>query len=166
MTFVDLVVGDAVFIDANTLVYHFGAHPSLGAACKDLLERIARREIDGLTSTHVLSDVAHRIMTLEAMARFGWPSAGIAHRLRQHPTDVQQLSGFRQAIDEIPQFGIQVLPVSLPMVADAASLSQQYGLLSGDALIVAVMHAQGLNKLASHDADFDRVPGLTRYAPA
>ena len=34
-----------------------------------------------------------------------------------------------------------------------------------DALIVGVMLAHGLTRLASSDADFDRVPGLTRYAP-
>jgi predicted nucleic acid-binding protein len=39
-------------------------------------------------------------------------------------------------------------------------------LLSNDALIVAVMRAQGLTNVASHDADFDRVPGITRYGPA
>jgi predicted nucleic acid-binding protein len=38
--------------------------------------------------------------------------------------------------------------------------------LSGDALIVAFMRHHGLTHLASHDADFDRVPGLTRYSPA
>jgi predicted nucleic acid-binding protein len=38
--------------------------------------------------------------------------------------------------------------------------------LTNDALIVAVMQAHGLTNLASHDADFDRVPGITRYAPA
>jgi hypothetical protein len=27
-------------------------------------------------------------------------------------------------------------------------------------------NTHGLSKLASHDAVFDRVPGLTRYAPA
>jgi hypothetical protein len=31
--------------------------------------------------------------------------------------------------------------------------------------VVAVMHANGLTNLASADADFDRVPALTRYAP-
>jgi predicted nucleic acid-binding protein len=30
---------------------------------------------------------------------------------------------------------------------------------------VALMQHQGLTRLASHDADFDRVPGITRYAP-
>jgi predicted nucleic acid-binding protein len=44
--------------------------------------------------------------------------------------------------------------------------SRLTGLLSNDALIVAVMQASGLTKLASNDADFDRVPGITRYAPA
>ena len=39
------------------------------------------------------------------------------------------------------------------------------GLLTNDGLIVAVMQAHGLTKIASNDADFDRVPGLTRYAP-
>ena len=46
------------------------------------------------------------------------------------------------------------------------ALSQQIGLLTNDALIVAVMRANGLTKIASNDADFDRVPGITRYAPA
>ena len=64
------------------------------------------------------------------------------------------------------QLGIQVLMIPPHLIAAAASLSQQTGLLSNDALIVAAMHANGLTRLASNDADFDRVPGLTRYAPA
>jgi predicted nucleic acid-binding protein len=30
---------------------------------------------------------------------------------------------------------------------------------------VALMQAQGLDKIATSDSDFDRVPGITRYAP-
>ena len=129
------------------------------------MERIARREIFGVTSTHAVSDVAHRVMTMEAMAKYGWPVAGIGRRLRRHPVDVQSLSRFRQAVEEIPQFGIQVVPVSQPLISAATIISQQIGLLCGDALIVAVMQSHGLTDLASHDADFDRVPGVTRYAP-
>jgi len=44
-------------------------------------------------------------------------------------------------------------------------VSQQTGLLTNDALIIAVMQAHGLTNLASSDTDFDRVPGLTRYGP-
>jgi predicted nucleic acid-binding protein len=52
------------------------------------------------------------------------------------------------------------------VIDTAAGISQQTGLLSNDALIVAVMQANGLTRLASQDADFDRVPGFTRNAPA
>jgi predicted nucleic acid-binding protein len=41
-----------------------------------------------------------------------------------------------------------------------------FELLSGDGLIVAVLQANGLTHLASQDADFDRVPGIIRYAPS
>jgi predicted nucleic acid-binding protein len=90
MIFADLPGGASVFVDANTLVYHFQPHPVFGPACTDLVERI-------------------------------------------------DLAG----------------PVS-----------QHTGLLTNDALVVAVMQANGLTNLASNDADFDRASRLRRYAPA
>ena len=33
MTFADLVAGDAVFVDANTLLYHCTIDPVFGSAC-------------------------------------------------------------------------------------------------------------------------------------
>jgi len=165
MTFADIPAGLWLFVDANTLVYHFAAEPLLGPPCQRLLDRVNRGEIQGFTSTDVLSDVAHRLMTQEAIRRFAWPAAGIARRLWSNPSHVQQLSDFRAAIDELLRSGIQVLSIPPPLIATAAAISQQHGLLSGDALVVAVMRGHGLVNLASHDADFDRVPGLTRYAP-
>ena len=50
MTFADLVAGDAVFVDANTLTYHFQPHPVWGPPCNDLLQRIANQELAGFTS--------------------------------------------------------------------------------------------------------------------
>ncbi len=157
--------GASVFVDANTLVYHLVPHPDLGPACRNLFERVARDDVVAFTSAHVASNVAHRIMTLEAIERFGWPLAGVARRMLRHRECVQQLTRFRQVVDEIPAFGIQVLPITMRLVSSAAAISQQHGLLSGDALVVAVMREYGLMNLASHDADFDVVPGLARYAP-
>ena len=51
------------------------------------------------------------------------------------------------------------------LVESAALMSSQYELLTGDGLIVAIMRFSGLSNLASNDADFDRVPGITRYSP-
>ena len=45
MTFQDLVQGDAIFVDANTFVYHFAPDPTWGAACGHLLQRIQNQEL-------------------------------------------------------------------------------------------------------------------------
>jgi predicted nucleic acid-binding protein len=104
-------------------------------------------------------------MTLEAINTKGWPPAGIAARLRKHHGEIPTLNVYRQAIARIPLLGIQVLPLIHLEVEAATQLSHQYELLTGDALIVAVMRRHGLTNLASADDDFDRVPGITRYAP-
>jgi predicted nucleic acid-binding protein len=105
-------------------------------------------------------------MTFEAAAVLGWAPTRIVQRLKQAPHELGKLRAFRQAVEDIPGLGVQVLTIPAHLVARAAALSQQTGLLNNDALIVAVMQHHGLTKLASNDADFDHVPGLTRYAPA
>ncbi|MDZ7618629.1 MAG: type II toxin-antitoxin system VapC family toxin [Patescibacteria group bacterium] len=119
-----------------------------------------------MTSTHVLINVAHRLMTIEAMVAYGWPASGIAYRLQRHSDEVQKLTAFRRSVEQVPALGIHVLPVTLDQVVSATGISQRNGLLSGDALLVAALHAHRLTHLASHDADFDKVPGIKRYAPA
>jgi predicted nucleic acid-binding protein len=137
MTFADLLRGESVFLDANPLVYYFGAHLQFGPASKQLIERIEHHELAAFTSTHVLSEAAHHLMTLEASAVFGWTSKVVQH-LKQDPAKLQQLGKFRQAVERVLQLGIQVLAIPPTLVATAAELSQKHGLLSNDALIVAV----------------------------
>jgi predicted nucleic acid-binding protein len=79
---------------------------------------------------------------------------------------VKQLTRARQALDEIQSARINFLPINTAQVFTASDLTQQTGLLYGDALIVAVMRDHGIAQLASLDADFDGVPGLARYSPA
>ena len=75
MTFDDLQSGDSVFVDANTLIYHFINHAKYGGPCTRLVERIENQEIEGFSISHCLADVAHRVMTIEAMGRLGWSIA-------------------------------------------------------------------------------------------
>ena len=104
-------------------------------------------------------------MTIEAADRFGWPVQGIANRLRRHPAEVQQLVLPRRGLDEINAARVSVLAIDPPFVALAIDACRQTGLLYGDALTVTVMQRHGLTHLASLDADFDRVPGISRYTP-
>src|SRR5947209_6681325 len=145
MIFADIPVGVAVFVDANSFVYHFIADPTFGAACTMLLDRIENQDFMGVTSAHVLNEMAHRLMTLEAQQRFGCPAAGMANRLKRHPADVQQLSWHKRGIDEVRAIGIRVLPVEGGDVSLAADVCGQYGLLSNDALVVVLMRRHGLS---------------------
>jgi predicted nucleic acid-binding protein len=166
MNFAAIPHGESAFVDANTFIYHFSSHATYGVACTDFLERIARQDLVGFTSGHVLTNVAHRLMTIEAIATLGWPEAGIASRLKRHHAEIANLNRHRLAIDQIAAFGIQVIPITHALVASAALVSQQHQLLSGDALVVAAMQSLGVTNIATEDADFDRVPGITRYAPS
>lgn len=166
MILADIPAGTPVFVDANILLFAVTNDALHGSASTTFLDRVENQEITAITSTHVLGEVVHRLMTIEACDRFAWPVQGIANRLRRHPAEVQQLIRARQAFDEITTARVKTIAITLPHVSVAIDVARQTGLLHGDALIVAVMREQGLSHLASLDADFDRVPGLTRYAPS
>jgi hypothetical protein len=123
MIFDDIPDGAAVFIDANTLVFHFTAHPKYGSGCARLLKRIEQSLLQAFVSSHVLSDTSHRLMTVEAMNHFNWPAAGLAARWQRNSSHIPQLRLHRQALHKIIQIGIRVLPVSGQHIIDAADVA-------------------------------------------
>jgi predicted nucleic acid-binding protein len=165
MIFADLASGDSVFVGANTLIYHFGPHPTFGTACRQLVQRIESQDLLGFTSTHTLGEVAHQLMIAEALTLPGWSAGKVKKRLRQQPAALQTLTGFRTAVETVLQSRITVWTIAPALLGSAVTISQQCSLLTNDALTVALMQANGLTRITSHDTDFDRVPGLTRYAP-
>jgi predicted nucleic acid-binding protein len=163
----DLVpAGAHVFVDANILVYHFQPHPGFGPMCHRFFERIERQDVEGYTATNLLGELAHRLMVIEAGTLPGWAGGKVLNRLKQQPDVVKQLTLFQTAVDAVLQSIIRVLTIPAVMMSTAAALSRQHGLLTNDAVILALMQAHRLTHLASHDAHFDALPGLTRYAPA
>ncbi len=165
MKFTEIPDGASVFVDANTFVYHFISEPVFGAAATAFLGRLESKEIKGHTTPHILAEASHRLMTLEACSVFGWPYKGIASRLRRNRQDIARLTRFRQAIAEIERLGLETIEVNAADVLHAAEISQRFGLLTNDAVAVAVMQRRGLRNLASNDEDFDRLPGITRFTP-
>lgn len=165
MTFDDLPSGATIFIDANCLVYAATSHANYGLPCQRLLTEIENKNMQGCTSAHVLGELSHRMMTIEAAMLFGRPMTGIANWLRRHPTEVKRLLRYRQSLDDLLAIPLPILAVAGTQVSRAADISLQHGLLTSDALIVAVMNDHGLTHLASNDPDFDSVPGIVRYAP-
>ena len=161
----DLPDGTECFLDANILYYHFVETPPHSEMCSDLLDRIASRRVVGMTSAHLVAEAVHKIMAAEAAARFGLGRAGLVTWLQRHPQSVRELRLSGEAAAEISSMGLLILPVDQSIVVEGANISQQLGLLTNDAMLVAQVRRQGLHDVATNDDDFCDVPGLTLWQP-
>lgn len=98
MTLAELIDDDNVFVDANVFIYHFGGR---SLACKTFLERCARRELLGGTSTLILAEVLHRLMIAEAIAKGLVTAKTAVRKLGEIPELVKQLTQYQGDVDKI-----------------------------------------------------------------
>lgn len=158
--------GETCFIDGNIFYYHYVETSTILESCTLFLERVACGLVNGYTSEHVLAEAIHKIMLSEAATRFELSRAGLAHWLAGHPDKISGLQLFREAAAEIAAMEIPLLPNGgTELLREATACSHELGLMTNDALIVAMMRRHGLTHLATNDDDFDRVPGLTVWKP-
>jgi len=162
MILADLRDSDHVFIDANIFIYHFGGR---SLECKAFLERCARRELLGYTSTPVLAEVLHRRMVAEAIAKGLVTARTAVRKLGETPELVKQLTQYQEDVNKILQMNLTILHLTLDIVKGSAEVRKGDGLLTNDSFVVACMREQGLTKLATANGDFDRVGGIEVYKP-
>lgn len=158
----ELPAGQTVFIDANIFIYHF---TGISQECSSFLERCERGELWGVTAVHILLEVLHRLMMIEAVTKGLVTSGNVVKKLREKPNVVKQLADYQTQTETISEMGIEVVGLTL----DALKISHPYrrrdGLLVNDSLTAAVMEAEGILDLATADPDFTRVEGLRVYSP-
>ena len=157
-----LPAGAGVFIDANIFLGHF---LNQSRPCTTFLERLWNREIAGLTSVLVVSEVRHGLLRAEVSARQRLPSRLGLRYLRDHPDVIARLPETRRALIELRSWPLRLVTVTHGQLWNACRLSERFGLLTNDALHLATMRAHHLTHLASNDTDFARVPGLTLWRP-
>jgi predicted nucleic acid-binding protein len=153
------------FIDANIFYYHAVETPPLSEPCSDLLRRVARGEVVGFTSVHVLAEAVHKAMLAEAAARFALTRTGLVGWLQRNPHRIAELHVFRELAAEFGRMALSVLAPDLALLEEAANVSASSHLLTNDATVIALMQREGLTDLVTNDDDFDGVPGLTVWKP-
>jgi predicted nucleic acid-binding protein len=104
-------------------------------------------------------------MLLEAIRTLGLVPRTAVRHLKEHPALVTQLTQYRVATTAIAAFNVTVAPVTPAHLPRAHQHCTQYGLLTNDALMLAVMATLGVADLASNDPDLTRIPGLTIWQP-
>lgn len=160
----DLPGGANCFVDANIFVYHFVELGQTSEACRAFLQRVLRSELEAVTTSACLADAVHRVMAIEAQGRFNLSSAAVAW-LQRNPQRICELSAFLDAAKQLEILPLRLLATDNRTIREAAEMSRQYGLLTNDATILALMRRQELTHLVTNDDDFDAIPGLTIWKP-
>jgi predicted nucleic acid-binding protein len=62
----DLRGGARVLVDASILIYHFSG---ISLECRAFLQRCESQQVEAFTGVHILLEVTHRLMVLEALQK-------------------------------------------------------------------------------------------------
>ena len=149
-------------MDATVFVYHFAGASS---ACRRFLDRAERRELKAFTSVAALAEVSHRLMMIEAVSRGLVTAGNVAKKLRRKPGAVKKLRTYHENVQRIPLMGVEVEPLDLKTLLNAADLRVAYGLMVNDSLMASTALSTGLQVIATADQDFERVPTLSVASP-
>ena len=160
------IVSDPIFIDANIFIYYATEHPRFADSCEDIIQRMEKREINGITSIFVLNEVLHKMMILEVCKKYDKTMGQAVGYLKKSPKIVSTLSNTRKNIREITNIaGLKIIEVPSQLFEKAVEFSWKYGLLTTDAFHVATMEQYGIEEIATFDKDFERVEFLTIWKP-
>ncbi|MFN8495196.1 MAG: type II toxin-antitoxin system VapC family toxin [Caldilineaceae bacterium] len=165
-TFSTIPARVTVMIDANILIYALFPQSRQHASCKHLLERGARSELALQLVVNTAADVIHRAMVLEVISQGKFQKSGDAVTyLKQTPQAVQQLTRYRTILSDITLAHIKILPLTYRDLHTSRQYRDNYGVMTNDSLILAVMQRERIQFLATNDSDFERVPGIAVRQP-
>ena len=153
----DLPEGSSIFVDANILIYHFSG---TSRECQAFLQRCESRQVEAFTGVHIVLEVSHRLMRLEALQRGLITGGQPARKLKEQPEIVKVLQAYNQSICQIPRLNIRVRAVTSTVIRASEGVRVQEGLMTNDSVSVSLMRHLGLTAIATADADFNNISGL------
>ena len=158
--------GTAIFIDANIFIYHFIAETAVSHQCTSLLKQVESNAINGFTSTIVLAEISHRLMVLETIEQYKLTPKNAVRFLKEHPEKVKPLEKHLNAVIEIREMGVKLLPMEGKDIFSSLELQRKYGLLTNDSINLHIMLRDSIFSLASNDLDFEEIDFITLYKPS
>jgi hypothetical protein len=130
-----------IFIDSNIPMYLVGASHAHKADAQRLLERCIAEQQRLVTDAEVLQEILHRYVAIDRRA------------------------AIQAAFDVLLGVVDHVFPVDASAVDRAKAIVLGNERFSArDALHLAVMEQQGIERILSFDAGFDGIPGVHRLA--
>ncbi len=166
-TFQQIPANVDVMLDANVVVYALFPQARFHEGCKQLLVRGAKEEIRLHLVVNTAADVIHRAMVLEVLAEGQFQkSADAVNHLKQNPQSIQNLTRYKTILHDLVQSRINILPLTYRDLHASKQYRDDYGLMTNDSIILAVMKREKFQYLATNDTDFARIPGIAIRVPS
>lgn len=154
----DIPAGSLCVVDTNILLY---AEQGVSAQAQRLVRRCASGELKAILPQTVWQELAHKLMLAEAMMRGLVSGANPAARLAAKPDAVRSLSLYRAKVTSLVELGFGFEPCELRDLTERAfELQERYGLLTNDAVVLAVALRLKADMLVSSDKAFRGVSEL------
>lgn len=154
--------GESVVIDANIFIY---AIQQESQQCKKLLVRCAEDEVTGILPAHILAEVMHILMMAEARDN-GWISGpNPAKQLTDKPDRVKALFRYESLIKDLLAINLSIASLEQEDFLTAMRIQRESGLMTNDALLVAIADRLRVQSIASADKKLQSLRGKIIYAP-
>lgn len=159
----DIPAGSLCVVDTNVLIY---AEQGMSPQAQRFVRRCSSGELKGVLPQTVWQELTHKLMLAEAMMRGLTSGGNPASRLASRPEAVRSLSLYRAKISSLIDLGFGFEPCLLDdLTGRAFALQEEYGLLTNDAVVLAVALRLKADALVSGDKGFQGIMGINLYTP-
>ncbi len=154
--------GESVVVDANIIIY---AIQRESEQCKKFLLRCADNDISGVLPVHILSEVMHILMIAEARDN-GWiTGVNPAKQLAEKPERIKNLYRYENLIKDLLAISLNIVSLENEDFLVAMRIQRETGLLTNDALLIAVAERLRIHAIASGDKGFNSIRLQLLYEP-
>jgi predicted nucleic acid-binding protein len=151
-----------VIIDTNIFIY---AAQRDSKQCIKLLEKCANDEMFGILPTHILAELTHVLMLAEARDLGLIKGSNPEKQLAENPNKIKALNRYETLVRDLLSIGLKLESLQREDFLTAMSLQRQYGLLTNDALFLAVAIRLRVTAVVSADSIFKNIQGIFLYSP-
>jgi predicted nucleic acid-binding protein len=152
-----------IFIDTNIFLY---LSDGISSECRDFIKQIHSGYYRGVTSIAVLQELTHKLMLDELHKKYGGnTSKSKTKKLIKDPLTIKGLSVYKDIINDVIDLGIPALSPSNKDFKTALKLQTEYGLMSTDAINLALIKEFEIENIATNDKDFEKIPWLNVFSP-
>lgn len=131
-----------ILVDADVLMYAAGAEHPHKAPSVELLEKVAKGEVEAVIDAEVLQEILNRYRAIQR-----WREGRVVY-------------------DQARQLFDVVLPISVECLDQARRLLDQHeGISARDALHASVVRSFELDAICTYDLGFERIEGCRRVEP-